>query len=208
MRKKGDFEKVSQQGTGDGGNQFSAEGDSGTYNVTESTQGEYNPFEPAVVLGQSGTPPTPEADAPFEDQLTDITYLRLLIQENVPEGMTDDATMFLDEHLVAILNRSSNVMSYAAYTAWSIKAGALLVLTDRNDGLSEKKLSQAAVAAQKQAAQWQGIAMEDVKQFGRTMASTGIVFRPYDRGMQDMWNQVWDVSHIDRFWLPWNVIEG
>lgn len=194
---------MSDQG---GGNQFSGEGP-GTWETEESTEG-YNPFAPAVIVGQEGNPPASEPDVSGETLLSDIDYLRMLVQEPIPSGGSDADTMFLNEQLVAILNRSSNLMSYAAYTAWSIKTGALLILTDRNDGLSEKKLSQAAVAAQKQANMWLGIAQNDMQQFARTVGSGGAVFRPWDRGLQDMWNQIWDVTHIDRFWLPWNVVES
>lgn len=188
----------------DTGNQFSGQG-SGTQSYPIAP---YSPFSPPVIMGAGGSTPTPESDVESESIPSNVDFLRLLLQEPIPEGGHDSDTLFLDEHLVAILNRSGNVFSYAAYIGWNIKAGAYAILTDRNDGLSEKKLSQAATAARAQAKIWQAIALSEVAQLGRTYAPGGAVFRPYDASYGDTWNQVWDVTHIDRFYLPWNVIEG
>lgn len=173
-----------------------------------STSGPYNPFPLATTLATPGTPAAPEPDAVGETPLSDIDFLRMVLQEPIPAGGADTDTLFLNEQLVAIWNRANNVLSIAAWMGWTIKAGALAVLTDRNDGLSEKKLSQAALAAQKISEMYRAQAEVDAKQLSRTLGPAAIVFRPYDESWSDLWNQVWDVSHIDRFYLPWNVIEG
>lgn len=194
---------MSQQG----GNQFAGSG-SGvqTFPIIP-----YDPFPPQTQTDVAGTAPLPEPE-PFvegeEQGMSNVSYLRLILQEVIPPNASDSDTLFLDQHIVEILNRSNNVLSYAAWTGWMIKAGALAVLTDRNDGLAQKRLSQAAVAAQKQVSLWQERSLADIASLSRSIAPSSVIFRPWDRSWSDIWNQVWDVSHIDKFYLPWNVIEG
>lgn len=50
--------------------------------------------------------------------------LRILINDVIPDGGTDDGATFSDDELNDMIKESSNVY-YAAYEGWTIKAGML-----------------------------------------------------------------------------------
>lgn len=137
-------------------------------------------------------------------------YLRVILQEVVPNDSTDDDTLFSDEQIQAILDNSNGLITVAAWFGWLIKAGALSIMVDRNDGVgSNKKFSQASANALKVAKIWEVQAQTDLESIGTSLASVALrTVRPYDDNPNDIFIQLWDVSHIDKFYLPWSVIEG
>lgn len=151
-------------------------------------------------------PPTPEPTGTVA--MTDPQYLRVLLQEVVPIDGQETDTLFLEQHIVEFLNRAAGLLSTAAAVGWRVKAGALSAMVDRNDGLSQKKLSQASAAAQKIAKMWQEQADQDSVAFALAVRPAGMPSKVYDQTPFNLYNQLWDVSHIDRYFLPWNVIEG
>lgn len=146
------------------------------------------------------TDPTPMSDA---------DYLRLILQEVIPVGGDESSTLFTNEQIIAICNRSNNLTSVAAWVGWNIKAARLALMVDQNDGVgSAKKYSQACTNALKIAKIWQVQAALDSEQLVNSLSPPGLTVRPYDDKANDAWAQIWDVTHIDRFFLPWQVIEG
>jgi hypothetical protein len=152
------------------------------------------------------TPQPREPEPAGQVALSNTEYLRLLLQEVVPKDGQDTDTLFLDTHIVEFLNRSQEMMSVAAHIGWTVKAGALAVMVDRNDGVSQKKLSQASTNAQKIAEMWEKQADRDMRALGTAVRAAGMLFRPYSQNPLDLYNQLWDVSHIDTAYLPWNVV--
>lgn len=137
-------------------------------------------------------------------------FLRVVLQEVVPVNGADTDTLFTDDQIQAILDNSNGLISLAAWFGWLMKAGALAIMVDRNDGVgSNKKFSQASAAALKIAKVWENQASSDLEGLGMSLQAAAIKsIRPYDDNPNDMFIQLWDVSHIDKFWLPWSVIEG
>lgn len=137
-------------------------------------------------------------------------FLRVILQEVVPTNGTDTDTLFTYDQIQAILDNSNNLLSVAAWFGWLMKAGALAIMVDRNDGVgSNKKFSQASAAALKIAKVWEDRATSDLAGMGTSLMAVAVqAIRPYDDNPNDLFIQLWDVSHIDKFWLPWSVIEG
>jgi hypothetical protein len=155
------------------------------------------------------SPQPVELEAPGDLSETNSKYLRLLLQEVIPADGADTDTLFLNEHIVEFLNRTNNFMTLAAATGWNVKAGAYAVMVDRNDGIgAQKRFSQASTAAMKIAKLWQDRADLEMVDFAAAVRPPGMTSRVYGDNMRNMYNQLWDVSHIDRAYLPWNVIEG
>jgi len=153
------------------------------------------------------TPQAPEVEAPGDVTESNSQYLRLLLQEVIPPSGSDSDTLFLNGHIVEILNRSNNFITVAAATGWMIKAGAYAVMVDRNDGIgAQKKFSQASAAAQKVAHLWQARADIEIAAFAGAVRTAGMTARVYDDNSLNLYNQLWDVSHIDRAYLAWDTI--
>ena len=56
---------------------------------------------------------------------------------------------------------------------------------------------------------WETQAQADLENIGVSLAVAALQsVRPYDDNPNDIFIQLWDTSHIDKFWLPWAVIEG
>lgn len=90
----------------------------------------------------------------------DITELRLLVAEVIPEGGDETNTLFLDSQLNSIYDRAGNLAGAAA-DAWRAKAASLARLVDAAEGDSFRKLSQRFTNAQKMIEVWSGVASTD-----------------------------------------------
>lgn len=55
--------------------------------------------------------------------MTDLEHLRLLIDERIPSGKTEEDTLFTDAELQAILSEANNDLYSATAKLWMIKAG-------------------------------------------------------------------------------------
>lgn len=142
--------------------------------------------------------------------MTDVDFLRVVLQEAIPPGGFEDDTMFTDAQIQAIIDRSSGLTSVAAWFGWMMKAGALSIMVDRNDGVgSNKKFSQASASALKIAKNWETQAQTDLEAIGTSLQAFALrSIRPYDDNPHDLFAEIWDASHWDRFYLPWQVIDG
>src|SRR6186713_1260100 len=78
----------------------------------------------------------------------EIVKLRSLLGEDVPEGGTEDDTLFADEELASYVDDTPS-MERAAYEGWRVKAARLANLVDYTEGNSARKLSQALSNAEK-----------------------------------------------------------
>lgn len=69
-----------------------------------------------------------------------ITQLRLLIGEAIPEGGSEGDTLFLDSQVRDWVDTNPD-MERAAYDGWRAKAASFANLVDVADGASSRKLS-------------------------------------------------------------------
>lgn len=68
--------------------------------------------------------------------------LRQLLGEEIPEGGSEDDTMFTDAEITGFLEGDGGVVERAAYSGWRVKAARLASLVDTTEGNSQKKFSQ------------------------------------------------------------------
>lgn len=73
--------------------------------------------------------------------LTDVTRLRDLLGEPIPDGGTEDDTLFTDERLRDFLLLANNDVERAAFEGWRAKAAQLANLVDVTDGNASRKMS-------------------------------------------------------------------
>lgn len=73
--------------------------------------------------------------------LADNIKLRQLLGEDIPDGGTDEDTMFTDQEIIDLLDSNPDV-ERAAYEGWRAKAARFASLVDTTEGNSQKKFSQ------------------------------------------------------------------
>lgn len=81
--------------------------------------------------------------------LTDTTRLRDLLGEPIPEGGTEDDTLFTDQRLNDFLDLANGDVERAAFEGWRAKAGQLANLVDVADGNASRKMSDLLSNAEK-----------------------------------------------------------
>lgn len=73
--------------------------------------------------------------------LTDITRLRDLLGEPIPEGGTEADTLFTDQRIEDFLSIANGDLDRAAFEGWRAKAGQLANLVDVTEGNAARKMS-------------------------------------------------------------------
>lgn len=71
----------------------------------------------------------------------DELKLRSLLGEEIPEGGSEDETLFTDEKIAELL-ASNSELERAAYEGWRIKAAKLSSLVDTTEGNAQRKFGQ------------------------------------------------------------------
>lgn len=72
----------------------------------------------------------------------DITRLRLLLDEKIPEGGTETDTKFLDSDIVALLENNGENWNLASAEGWTMKMAMFARLVDMDESGATRKLSQ------------------------------------------------------------------
>jgi hypothetical protein len=70
----------------------------------------------------------------------EVTALRALLGETIPNGGSDDDTMFSDGALIVLIDDSPD-LDRAAYQGWRIKMASFANLVNVVDGASSRELS-------------------------------------------------------------------
>ena len=73
--------------------------------------------------------------------ISKATQLRQLLGEVVPEGGTDEDTLFTDETIQQLLTDNPDNIERAAYEGWKIKAAHFANLVDVTDGNASRAMS-------------------------------------------------------------------
>jgi len=72
---------------------------------------------------------------------TTAERLRQLLNEEIPDGMSDKETLFTDEQIADLLFEADDIPEAAAGKGWFIKAGKLADLVDTAEGTSKRSMS-------------------------------------------------------------------
>lgn len=79
--------------------------------------------------------------------MDNATLLRDYLGETIPEGGTDDDTMFTDAEITDILAMAPGNVERAAYEGWRIKAARTANFVDVTEGNASRKMSQLGAQA-------------------------------------------------------------
>jgi hypothetical protein len=82
--------------------------------------------------------------------VTDEERLRKLLGESIPDGGSEDDTLFKDDEITDLIDRAGSVDDALA-EGWAMKAGMLVTLVTTVEGSSTRKLSDAYTHALAQA---------------------------------------------------------
>jgi hypothetical protein len=82
--------------------------------------------------------------------LTAAEELRQMLGEVIPEGGSDQDTLFTDPQIENFLTHGGNNLDLAAYHGWVAKSAALANLVDTQEGSSRRAMSKLHDNAQKQ----------------------------------------------------------
>lgn len=80
--------------------------------------------------------------------------VRLQCGESIPDGGEDTDTLFTDGQIQTFLDSCSQMVNAATAMAWRAKAAIYATQVDIVEGNSQRKMSQAAIAANSQAKYW------------------------------------------------------
>lgn len=116
--------------------------------------------------------------------LTDIDYLRYLLEDRIPDGGTDQDTFFTNSDLTDILSRNSKHIYASAASGWIIRAADYHRYLDTGD----KKISQIWEHAHKMAKYYSSMVpdyiLEGVISTSRVIGRA-ITLREYPEWMED-----------------------
>ena len=79
--------------------------------------------------------------------MTAVEDLRLLLGEPIPDGGTEDDTMFTDLQIQSFLDDANGDEERAAYLGWRAKAAQAANWVDVTEGNASRKMSQIRQAA-------------------------------------------------------------
>jgi len=91
-------------------------------------------------------------------EVDQISELRDILGESIPEGGTERDTLFSDEKLGKWVDRYPTNMDAAAYVGWRVKMAHFSNLVNTSDGASSRALSDLFDHAEKMVAQYRRLA--------------------------------------------------
>jgi len=112
--------------------------------------------------------------------ITNIDRLRQLLGENIPEGGTEDDTMFSDEQIEDFLNQGNSDIDASAYYGWKAKMAELANLVNVTEGNSSREMGELHKAAKRMTDMYAGFAPTS----GRGRVKVGRIRR---RGRGEVW---------------------
>src|ERR1700743_467285 len=86
--------------------------------------------------------------------LSTADLVRLQCGESIPDGGEDSDTMFSSGQIQTFLDSCNQMVNAATAMAWSAKSAIYATQVDIVEGNSQRKMSQAAIAANSQAKFW------------------------------------------------------
>ena len=86
--------------------------------------------------------------------LSTADLVRLQCGESIPDGGDDSDTLFTDGQIQTFLLQCNQMVNAATAMAWRAKSAIFATQVDIVEGNSQRKMSQAAIAANSQAKYW------------------------------------------------------